>query len=199
MQRQNEALLRSLTELCGDNGIVATASEVIASLAIPDLKSTRPYATYEGRLTLGDPEKYENTAMSIDVKRYFNVQVAKPTAAKSFVIKAPVPSTQSSNTIDGDVEMTEAPATENDHISVKSTRTYRVNDPNAPGGRRDVDLELLARGYEYGSTAVPISESDENVTKFETKQSFSIIGFIPSDKVCHLWIFLAQANKIGLV
>jgi ATP-dependent DNA helicase 2 subunit 2 len=191
MQRQNEALLRSLTELCGDNGIFATASEVIASLAIPDSKSTRPYATYEGRLTLGDPEKYEKTALYIDVKRYFNVQVAKPASAKIFVIKAPIASTQSSNTINNDAEMTDAPATENDLISVKSTRTYRANDPNAPGGRRDVDLELLARGYEYGSTAVPISESDENVTNFETKQSFSIIGFIPSDKVCHLWNFLA--------
>jgi ATP-dependent DNA helicase 2 subunit 2 len=87
--------------------------------------------------------------------------------------------------------MTEASATANDLTSVKSTRTYRVNDPNAPGGRRDVDREVLARGYEYGSTAVPISESEENVTNFETKQSFSIIGFIPSDKVCQLWIFLA--------
>ena len=87
--------------------------------------------------------------------------------------------------------MTEAPATANDLTSVKSTRTYRVNDPTAPGGRRDVDREVLARGYEYGSTAVPISESEENVTNFETKQSFSIIGFIPSDKVCQLWNFLA--------
>jgi ATP-dependent DNA helicase 2 subunit 2 len=129
--------------------------------------------------------------MSIDVKRYFNIQVAKPASAKSFVIKAPTASTQSSNTINGDIEMTEAPATENDLTSVKSTRTYRVNDPSAPGGRRDVDREVLARGYEYGSSAVPISESDENVTNFETKQSFSIIGFIPSDKVCQLWIFLA--------
>lgn len=186
MQRQNEALLRRLTDLCGDNGIFATASEVIASLAVPELKSTRPYTTYEGRLTLGDPEKYENTALSIDVKRYFNIQVTKPVSAKSFVTKAPIASNPSSNTINGDIEMADASATENDLTTVKSTRRYRVNDPNGPGGRRDIDREELARGYEYGSTVVHISESDENVANFETKQSFSIIGFIPSDKVCQL-------------
>ncbi len=130
--------------------------------------------------------KYESTAMSIDVKRYFNIQTAKPVSAKSFVTKTPIESTQSSNTLNCDVEMTDNPVTGNDLTAVKSTRTYRVNDPIAPGGRRDIDREELARGYEYGSTAVHISESDENVTNFETKQSFSIIGFIPSDKVRQL-------------
>jgi ATP-dependent DNA helicase 2 subunit 2 len=124
--------------------------------------------------------------MYIDVKRFFNIQVAKPVSAKSFATKAPMASTQSSNTLNGDVEMTDAPANGNDLTAVRSTRGYKVNDPSAVGGRRDISHEELARGYEYGSTAVHISESDENVTNFETRQSFSIIGFIPSDKVCQL-------------
>jgi ATP-dependent DNA helicase 2 subunit 2 len=82
--------------------------------------------------------------------------------------------------------MTDAPANGDDFTVVRSSRTYRVNDPSAPGGRRDIELEELARGYEYGRTTVHISESDENVTNFETTQSFSIIGFIPNDKVCDL-------------
>jgi len=67
---------------------------------------------------------------------------------------------------------------------VRSARTYKINDPSAPGGKRDVDREDLAKGYEYGRTAVHISESDENVTKLETFSCFEIVGFIPNDKVC---------------
>jgi ATP-dependent DNA helicase 2 subunit 2 len=175
--------LRHLTELC-DNGVFGTASEAIANLGIPDIKSTKPYSSFEGRLALGDPEKYETTAMYIDVKRYFCTKNAKPASAKSFVTKAPIASTQSSKTVNSDVDMIDAPANGNGLLTVKSSRTYRVNDPIAPGGRRDIQQEELARGYEYGRTTVHISESDENVTNFETIKSFSIIGFIPSDKVC---------------
>jgi ATP-dependent DNA helicase 2 subunit 2 len=66
---------------------------------------------------------------------------------------------------------------------VRSARTYKINDPSAPGGKRDVDREDLAKGYEYGRTAVHITESDENVTKLETFSGFEIVGFIPNDKV----------------
>lgn len=175
--------MRRLTELCED-GILATASETITNLSVPDIKSTRPYTTYEGRLTLGDTEKYESTAMYIDVKRYFNTHIARPVGAKSFANKVPIPSTQSSNTLNGDIEMTDAPANGDDLSAVKNARTYKINDPGAVGGKRDVKYEELAKGYLYGRTAVHISESDENVTNFDTIRSFSIIGFIPSDKVC---------------
>jgi ATP-dependent DNA helicase 2 subunit 2 len=124
--------------------------------------------------------------MYIDVERYFRTHIAKPVSAKSFIAQTPMASTQSSNTINGDIDMTDAPANGDDFTAVRSSRTYRVNDPSAPGGRRDIELEELARGYEYGRTTVHISESDENVTNFETTQSFSIIGFIPNDKVCDL-------------
>jgi ATP-dependent DNA helicase 2 subunit 2 len=67
--------------------------------------------------------------------------------------------------------------------SVKNARTYQVIDEEAPGGKRDVDREELAKGYEYGRTAVRISESDENVTKLETKAALEIIGFVPMAKV----------------
>ena len=70
-----------------------------------------------------------------------------------------------------------------DFSAVKQARTYKVNDPDAPGGKRDVEYESLAKGYEYGRTAVHISESEHNITKIETLKSFSIVGFIPYDKV----------------
>ncbi|KAE9379177.1 putative Ku family DNA helicase [Stipitochalara longipes BDJ] len=180
-KQQNESVLRHLIELC-DNGVFGTALDAVANLAIPDIKSTKPYSSYEGRLALGDPEKYEKTAMYIDVKRYFCTKIAKPVSAKSFVTKTPLASTQSSNTLNDDIDMTDAPANGDDLSTVRSSRRYRVNDLIAPGGRRDIQQEELARGYEYGRTTVHISESDENVTNFDTVKSFSIIGFIPSDK-----------------
>lgn len=80
--------------------------------------------------------------------------------------------------------MPDAPSSNGAMAAVKSTRTYVVKDEKAPGGFKHVDREELEMGYEYGSTAVHIARSDENITKLETFDSFSIIGFIPMDKVC---------------
>lgn len=70
--------------------------------------------------------------------------------------------------------------------AVRQTRAYKVNDPSAPGGKRDVEYDTLAKGYQYGRTAVPISESEHNITKLETVKSFSIVGFVDADKVSNL-------------
>ena len=92
-----------------------------------------------------------------------------------------------------DVDMADAPEG-NDLSAVRNARSYKVSDPSAPGGKRDVDSMELSKGYAYGSTAVAISESEENVTKLETKQSFSIIGFVPSSKVCISYLHRNQAD-----
>ena len=91
-------------------------------------------------------------------------------------------STQSSATVipdtdDGDTGVSRQPA--NTLTIVRNARTDQVPDDAAPGGKRDVDRDDLAKGYEYGRTAVHISESDENVTKLDTRSSFEIIGFVP--------------------
>lgn len=85
--------------------------------------------------------------------------------------------TQSTETLPGD-EMDGVEFT-----AVRQTRAYKVNDPGAPGGKRDVEFDSLAKGYQYGRTAVPISESEHNITKLETVKSFSIMGFVDADKV----------------
>lgn len=56
-------------------------------------------------------------------------------------------------------------------------------DADAPGGKKDVSRDDLAKGYEYGRTVVPISESDENITKLECEAGMEIVGFVPKDKV----------------
>jgi ATP-dependent DNA helicase 2 subunit 2 len=163
--------------------VFGTAAEAIEALSVPQIKVTKAYKTFEGRLQLGDFIKYPESAMSIDVMRYFKTKSAKPVSASSFVTRTAIGngegSAQSSHTIP-DIQI---PGTGDDLSAVKNARTYKVNDASAPGGKKDVERDELAKGYEYGRTAVHISESDENVTKLETFQSLTIIGFIPSDKV----------------
>lgn len=162
------------------------------------MKKVNTPKSYDGRLELGDFAKYPDTGMYIDVVRYSRTKRAAAPSAKSFVTRTLAgngeSSVQSSTTLPGDVEMTDVP----DVSVVRNSRTYRVNDASAPGGKKDVEHEELAKGYEYGRTAVPISESDENVTKLETFRSFSVIGFIPSDKVGqnHLVLYMANPFKV---
>ncbi|RFU34764.1 hypothetical protein B7463_g1513, partial [Scytalidium lignicola] len=169
---ENEKLLKGLTENC-NAGVFGTAAEAIEELSTPRVKATRPYAPYTGQLTLGDPEKYE-TAICIDVERFFKTKAAKPLSASNVVVgsSSQLDSVQSPSTL---IEPGEAGA----FSAVNNSRTYKVNDPSAPGGKKEVEREELAKGFEYGRTAVHISESDENVTKLETTKSFSVIGFIP--------------------
>ena len=77
--------------------------------------------------------------------------VARPPTASSFVIRsdmAPGESTQSAPTLLDD------DANQDGLAAVKNTRTYQVSDENAPGGKKDVEQDELAKGYAYGSTAV---------------------------------------------
>jgi ATP-dependent DNA helicase 2 subunit 2 len=174
--------LKSLTDKCKES-VFGTAAEAIDDTMIPRVKQSRPYKTYTGQLALGDPEKYV-TAMSIDVERYFRTHKAVPASASSFVFRSDLSNGEASaSTLDDDVTMGGMSGPEGGLAAVKTTRTYKVSDEAAPGGKRDVDRDELARGYEYGRTAVHIAESDENVTKLETIQSFTIIGFIPCEKV----------------
>lgn len=132
--------------------------------------------------------------MSIDVERYFRTKQAKPVSASNFVVKSDMASDsiQSSNTMDVEMSGMDGAGL----TAVKNARTYKVNDESAPGGKRDVEREDLAKGYEYGQTAVHISESDENITKLETIKSFSIIGFVPNDKVSGRALLLQYATNI---
>lgn len=185
-QTENEATLKKLVDAC-NNGVFASIGEAIAETEVPRIKSVKPYKTYDGPLVLGDPAKFP-AAMSINIERYFKTHQARPLAASTVVVKSEQANTQSTQTMDDE------PMDGVEFSAVKQARTYKVNDPDAPGGKRDVEFESLAKGYEYGRTAVHISESEHNITKLETEKSFSIIGFIPWSKVsilnCNLRMIL---------
>lgn len=179
----NEATLRALVEDC--DGIFGTMQQAIEELGTPRLKTTRPVYSYKGQLTLGDPEHFDS-ALCIDVERYPRVMVRRPLAASQYVQRSDLSnghvSTQSSATMMPDADGAENGPNQpdgNSLTSVRNARTYQVVDEEAPGGKRDVGRDDLAKGYEYGRTAVHISESDLNVTKLETQPGLEIIGFIP--------------------
>ena len=161
--------------------------QAIDEMGAPRTKITRPVASYKGQLTLGDPIEYDS-AMCIDVERYPRTMIRAPPSAGQYAQRADLSSTQSLATTqsavsDEDVSMGGVDGS--GLTSVRSTRTYQVKDDDAPGGKRDVDRDDLAKGYAYGSTAVPIAESEWNVTKLETQAGMEIIGFIPWDRVSH--------------
>ncbi|KAL1843419.1 hypothetical protein VTJ49DRAFT_1769 [Mycothermus thermophilus] len=171
-KRNNEEILRRLVEQCKD-GVFGTMAQAVEELAIPRIKPVRPFKAYDGPLTLGDPSKYQS-ALSFHVERYFKTKRATPPSASTVVSNTERAGPSQTQTLDEDVE------TEGIEFSgVKQMRSYKVDDPNAPGGKRDVEFEDLAKGYQYGRTVVPFSESDLNITKFDTKKSFTILGFIP--------------------
>jgi ATP-dependent DNA helicase 2 subunit 2 len=174
----NEATLKKMVADC--DGTFGTLVEAIDELGMPRLKATRPIPSYKDELMLGDFEAFD-TAMRIGVERYPRTMVARAPTASAFVQRDGADTAQASTTIrgdeDGDVVMTEETSLE----AVRSTRKYEIQDDNAIGGKRAVDMSELAKGYEYGRTAVHIAESDQNVTKMETKMGLEIIGFIPMD------------------
>ncbi|KAI1089653.1 ATP-dependent DNA helicase II subunit 2 [Rostrohypoxylon terebratum] len=173
-KRMNEQLLKELVEKC--DGLYGTMAEAISELEMPRIKPFRPYKNYDGELTLGNPAEHKD-AMSISVERYFKTHKATIPPASRVVLSADSGLSQAAggDEMEG-VEHTSVFA------AVKNARTYRVNDPEAPGGKRDVEFESLAKGYEYGRTAVHISESEYNITKIETTKCFTILGFVHQEK-----------------
>ncbi len=157
--------------------------QAINELGTPQPKMTRAVHSYRGFLTLGNPEEYDS-ALSIEVERYPRTSVARPPTASQFVVRADMAPGEASAQSSATLQPDEGDAPHQDGLAaVRNARTYQVMDADAPGGKRDVDMEDLAKGYEYGRTAVHISESDLNVTKIETHACLELIGFVPKEKV----------------
>ena len=162
---RNERILEKLVSKCSATGsIFGTMQEAIDNLARPEIKAVRPTPTYRGQLRLGDPNNYD-TAITIDVERYFKTSIRRAPTASAYA-----------NTSNQSQE-------DNKLSAVHSQFTYIVKDDKERDGVKHLTREELAKGYEYGRTAVHISETDENITKLETEAAYEIIGFIPSEHV----------------
>ncbi|KAL2810409.1 SPOC like C-terminal domain-containing protein [Aspergillus granulosus] len=175
---ENEAFLRTVAEQC--DGVFGTLEQAVSEMIIPRVKAVRPIASFKGFLQLGNPAEYD-TAVRIPVERYPRIMVAKPPSASQFVLRSDLAAGQeepvSSGTVVGD-----QPEDGGALTSVRNLRTYQVSDESAPGGKIDIEREDLAKGYEYGRTAVHISETDENITRLDTEAALELVGFIQSEK-----------------
>ncbi|KJX97255.1 ATP-dependent DNA helicase II subunit 2 like protein [Zymoseptoria brevis] len=172
LKKEHEAVLKTLCADC--KGMFGTIAEAIDELQTPRTKSVRPTPSYKGFLTLGNVELHDD-AMIIDIERYPKVMVAPAPSASKFVVRSGGHEATQSTLVGGENGTQDG----GDGLAaIHNARTYQVDDENAPGGKRDLDREELSKGYEYGRTAVHISESDQNVTTFETKPSLDIVGFV---------------------
>ncbi|KAK1147444.1 ATP-dependent DNA helicase yku80 [Aspergillus melleus] len=176
---ENEALLRSLVEDC--DGGYGTLEQAVSELEIPRVKSVRVTSSFKGFLQLGNSEEYD-TAVRIPVERYFRTHVAKPPTASQFVLRSDVSeqeNPESSATLD--VQKDSQSTDSNNLTAVRPLRTYQIDDESAPGGKIDVERDQLAKGYEYGRTAVHIDETDEGITTLDTFAGLELLGFIQTD------------------
>ncbi|RMJ23086.1 hypothetical protein PHISP_06037 [Aspergillus sp. HF37] len=184
---KNECLLRDLAEGC--DGVYGTLEQAVAEMDIPRVKQVRPTPTFKGFLQLGNPEEYD-TAARIPVERYFRTYTARAPPASSFALRsdiAPGPD---------EGEPSTAALTDNEPdgeggklTNVRPLRSYQISDESAPGGKVDVEREELAKGYEYGRTAVHISDTDLNITTLETLAAMELVGFVQSaqyDRYLHM-------------
>ncbi|KAK2734274.1 ATP-dependent DNA helicase II subunit 2 [Myotisia sp. PD_48] len=198
VKAHNEAVYRELTQSC--DGVFGTLEQAISELDTPRVKNVRGIPSFRGDLRLGDPSQYDS-ALSIQVERYYRTYPARPPPASSFVLSGAPPaegqtSEESSATLNNERENQDDSADPALKLtSVKIARSYHISDKDAPGGKRDVERDDLARGYEYGRTAVHITESDENITQLETEAALELIGFIPSDNYDR-YMNMSTANNI---
>jgi ATP-dependent DNA helicase 2 subunit 2 len=192
MQAENEALLRTICEQC--DGVLGTLEQAVSEMVIPRVKVVRsPNSFKDGYLQLGNPNEYD-TAVRIPVERYSRTMVAKPPSASQFVQRSDLAAGEEEPESSATVTGTQ-PQEGGSLTSVRNLRAYQVSDESAPGGKIDIEREDLAKGYEYGRTAVHISETDENITRLDTQAALELVGFIQSEKVClRMFIGVAPAH-----
>ncbi|KAJ5601385.1 hypothetical protein N7510_010919 [Penicillium lagena] len=192
---ENEDLLRKLAEDC--DGVFGTLQQAISELEVPRIKVTKSMPSFKGFLQLGNPNDYD-TAVRIPVERYFRTYVAKPPSASSFVLRSGAGTGQEESGSSATVTApgaSQVPGEENTLTAVRMSRTYQIKDESAPGGKGDVERDDLAKGYEYGRTAVHISQLDENITNLETFAGLELIGFVQNNKY-ERYLHMSNTNII---
>ncbi|KAK6510326.1 ATP-dependent DNA helicase II subunit 2 [Arthrobotrys conoides] len=153
---------KALKQLCNQcDGMYGTLSEAIEEIQRPRTKKTRPIHSFRGRLSIGNESINPRSTLLIDVERFPRTMVAKPPTASSFSVSP------EQDIVDGSLH------------KIRNTRTFQVEDGDAPGKAIDIDQEDMAKGYLYGRTIVPISAEDQEIVKFNTEASLKIVGFIP--------------------
>ena len=176
VKAENEQTLRSLTDKAV--GDIGTLKQAVDELQIPEVKVPKPFNDFKGKLRLGDPAAYDS-AMEIDVERYTKTRPNAPPQARRVFVK-PDASIDSAPTQE---EANDPQQEEGDGQLVHQTSVYSVKDDRARDGKRDINRDDLAKGFEYGRSVVHVEPSDESSLKFDTEAGLEIIGFVPRENV----------------
>lgn len=190
----NEKILSDLCNACED-GMFATLAEAIDQLASrPQLRTIRPVGSSQCQLVLGDPSSPENNNLSIGVERYPRVMPERVPTAGSYVLSGNAMTDVDQKLADLQLkDITNLVINDPSKLAaVKQARTYAVDDSTAePKSSTVVPFADLARGFEYGSTIVHISESDMNVVLLPTTPAIDIVGFV---RVANVSIWFCSSN-----
>lgn len=135
-------------------------AEVISSVANPRVRRVKPVPSYRGLLTIGSTDKYDD-AIAIRVERYPRTKKASAMSATKYVPP------QETQTAGGE------PAVQGGSVALQ--RTYKIKRGEA---EVEVEKEDLDKAYLYGRTIVNISDADQNITKLETTDELTILGFV---------------------
>ncbi|KAK9366656.1 SPOC like C-terminal domain-containing protein [Lipomyces kononenkoae] len=181
LQRGNHSLLSDFIDRVAGrdvNAIIAPFAEVLRDLEIPHVRKVRSTNSYNGTLTIGDPNQFDD-CLSIPVERFSCVKASAKINSVAYMKpkeSEPASSTRRTTTTLG--------------------RKIKYDIENGKQKEvREVEKGDLKKGYRYGASVVPLSVEEEESLRFRTNACLDIIGFVPSDTV-KTWQLLTETNFV---
>ncbi|KAK9492674.1 SPOC like C-terminal domain-containing protein [Lipomyces doorenjongii] len=188
MQRANHSVLSDFVDRVARrelNAIIAPFADVLRDLEIPHVRKVRSTNSYNGTLTIGDPNKF-NDSLTIPVERFAYVKTATKINSVSYIKPkgnvSTSPTRQATNTLGR-------------RIKYEITVTKESDDGNTGKDVQEVEKGDLKKGYRYGASVVPLSTEEEESLRFVTNISLDIIGFVPYDTIGP-WQRLTETNFV---
>ncbi|KAK9322775.1 SPOC like C-terminal domain-containing protein [Lipomyces orientalis] len=188
MQRANHDLLTDFIDsVVGRelNAVLAPFAEVLRDLEIPHVRKVRSTNSYNGTLTIGDPNQF-NDALVIPVERFAYVKKATPISSVAYTKpKGTVPTSPTRPT-----------ATRlGRKVKYEITVSKESEDGKKEKNVQEVEKGDLKKGYRYGASVVPLSAEEEDNLRFLTIASLDIIGFVPFETIGP-WQLLTETNFV---
>ncbi|KAJ8098848.1 SPOC like C-terminal domain-containing protein [Lipomyces tetrasporus] len=185
MQRANHGLLSDLIDRVAGrklNAVFAPFADVLRDLEIPHVRKVRSTNSYNGTLTIGDPNQF-NDSLVIPVERFAYVKKASPISSVAYTKSKGTSPTRPTTTRLGR------------KVKYEITASKEPEDSKKGKNVREVEKGDLKKGYRYGASVVPLSAEEEDNLRFLTITSLDIIGFVPFDTIGP-WQLLTETNFI---
>ncbi|KAK9235337.1 SPOC like C-terminal domain-containing protein [Lipomyces kononenkoae] len=188
LQRSNHSVLSDFIDRVAGrkiNAIIAPFAEVLSDLEIPHVRKVRSTNSYNGTLTIGDPNQFDDSLV-IPVERFAYVKAAAKINSVAY-IKPKANEPTSSNR--------RATTTVGRKIKYDIDLSKGSSESGTKKEVQQVNKEDLKKGYRYGASVVPLSAEEEESLRFRTTAALDIIGFVPFDTV-KPWQLLTETNFV---